>query len=90
MLLAFGTVAALTYVVDYALMFSHGGFLRAGAPDDPTVLRLSHFVGGQRGATLARLPLFAAYLVLVFHLVGATRRELDSAPRHDGSLTPGR
>jgi len=80
-LAVFGTVAVLTYAVDYALMYSHGGFLRAAAGDDPTVLRYSRLLATPQAATLERLPLFAAYLVLIFHLVGATRRELDSAPR---------
>jgi hypothetical protein len=78
-LLTFGAVALLTYVVDYALMSSHGAFLLA-ATDDPTVLRLSNLLATRPGSTLERLPLFAAYLVLVVHLIGATRRELDSAP----------
>lgn len=78
-LLGFGMVAVLTYLVDYALMSSHGAFLLA-ATDDPTVLRLSSRLATPRWSTLERLPLFAAYLVLVAHLVGATRRELDSAP----------
>ena len=77
-LLGFGTVAVLTYVVDYALMSSHGAFLVA-ATDDPTVLRLSQRLATPRGSTLERLPLFGAYLVLVAQLVGATRRELDAA-----------
>lgn len=78
-LLGFGTVAVLTYVVDYALMSSHGAFLSA-VTEDPMVLRLSRLLATPRGSTLERLPLFAAYLLLVVHLIGATRRELDSAP----------
>ena len=78
-LLGFGLVAVATYLCDYALMPSHGAFLLAvnGAP---AVLRVSERVATPEGSTLERLPLFAAYLVLVVHLVRATRRELDAAP----------
>ena len=78
-LLGFGLVAVATYLCDYALMPSHGAFLPA-VSSDPAVLRLSERVATQEGSTLERLPLFAAYLVLVVHLVRATGRELDSAP----------
>jgi hypothetical protein len=64
-------------------MSSHGAFLMAATPN-PAVLRLSQSLATRQGSTLERLPLFVAYLVLVVHLIGATRRELDSA----SSMTP--
>jgi hypothetical protein len=80
-LLGFGVVAVLTYLCDYALMSSHGAFLLAISNNpNPAALRLSQRLATQQGSTLERLPLFAAYLVLVVHLVRATGRDLDSAP----------
>jgi hypothetical protein len=78
-LLGFGLVAVATYLCDYALMASHGAFLLA-VSGAPALLRLSARLATPEGSTLERLPLFAAYLVLVVHLVRATGRALDAAP----------
>jgi hypothetical protein len=78
-LLGFGSIAVVTYVLDYALMPSHGAFLLT-ATSSSTVVRISQLLATRRGSTLERLPLFLAYLVLVVHLIGAARRELDPAP----------
>ena len=71
----FGCVAALTYLVDYALISSHGAFLLPRA--EPTLLTgLSNLLATPFGATMERLPLFVAYLVLLMHLGRSIRREL--------------
>jgi hypothetical protein len=77
-LLVFGLVAVPTYLLDYALVPSHGAFLLS-ATNHPTVQRLSASLATQRGSTLERLPLFAAYLLLVYGLLRAARRELSSS-----------
>ena len=86
-LAVFWAVAVPTYLVDYALMSSHGAFLRTTTTLPPSLMRLSLALGTPEGATLERLPLFAAYVVLVAVLARETRRELDGSPslRHHGS-----
>jgi Dolichyl-phosphate-mannose-protein mannosyltransferase len=77
-ILIFAAVAAVTYVIEYALIPSHGAFL-ASSSNDVRVLRLSETAATPRGATLLRLPLFAAYLALLAGLGAAVRRQASRA-----------
>jgi hypothetical protein len=85
-LLGFGLVVLATYGLEYAVVPSHGAFLLA-VTEHPFVLRVSRRLATERWATLARLPLFAAYLMLLAHLVAAVRQDPDSTPEPRG--TPG-
>lgn len=79
-------VAAITYVVEYALFPSHGWFLANLTQGSATVLAWSRVVSTQTGQTLVRLPLFAALLALlgggVRVLRGAEARPLPGGTSH--------
>ncbi len=83
-LATFGVVSALTYLVEYALIPSHGMFLiqlvREGAFMDPggMLMRWSHNFSTHVGATIIRLPLFAAYLMLLAFGIREIWREQPS------------
>jgi hypothetical protein len=72
--LTFVVVAALTYVIEYAVIPSHGAFL-VSSSNDERVLRLSETALTPEGATLLRLPLFAAYLALLAGLGAAVWKQ---------------
>jgi hypothetical protein len=69
-------VAAVTYVVEYALFTALGSFLVAFFDGSDSLRELSHDVSTPSAQTLVRLPLFAAFLVL---LVAGSRR-LQTSP----------
>lgn len=73
-ILAFAVVAALTYVIEYAVIPSHGAFL-VSSSNDERVLRLSETALTPEGATLLRLPLFTAYLALLAGLGAAVWKQ---------------
>jgi hypothetical protein len=70
-LLACYVVAAATYVVEYALFEALGSYLVAFLGDSGWVHRLSERISTPGAQTIVRLPLFAAFLVV---LVAGARR----------------
>jgi hypothetical protein len=81
--LACYVVAGATYVVEYALFESLGGYLVAFLGDSGWVHRLSERISTPGAQTVVRLPLFAAFLVV---LVAGTRRVWPPAPSEDRSV----
>jgi hypothetical protein len=70
-LIGFYAVAALTYVVEYALLRALGRFLVAFFDGSSWLLRLSDRLSTPGAQTLVRIPLFAAFLILL--AMGARR-----------------
>jgi hypothetical protein len=70
-LVAFYAVAAVTYVVEYALLRALGRFLVAFFDGSGSLLRLSDRLSTPGAVTVLRVPLFVAFLVLL--VVGARR-----------------
>jgi hypothetical protein len=71
MLLAFYAIAAVTYVVEYALLIALGRFLVAFFDGSALLERVSVRLSKPGDVTVLRLPLFVAFLVL---LVAGARR----------------
>jgi hypothetical protein len=82
-LLVFYVVAAATYVVEYALVDALGSYLVAFLGDTGWVHRLSERLSTPGAQTVVRLPLFAAFLVV---LVAGTRRLWPPARSEGRSL----
>jgi hypothetical protein len=70
-LVAFYAVAAVTYVVEYALLRALGRLLVAFFDGSASLLRLSDRLSTPGAVTVLRVPLFVAFLVLL--VVGARR-----------------
>jgi hypothetical protein len=70
-LLAFYAVAAVTYIVEYALLIALGRFLVAFFSGSSTLERASAWLSTPGHETLLRVPLFIAFLVL---LIEGSRR----------------
>jgi hypothetical protein len=71
MLLAFYAIAAVTYVIEYALLIALGRFLVAFFDGSSLLERVSVRLSKPGDVTVLRLPLFLAFLVL---LVAGVRR----------------
>lgn len=70
-------IAALTYVVEYALFSSHGMFLVRLLPGDARVVRWAEEWSTPHGQTLVRLPLFLAFLATMIGSASLLRRSLS-------------
>ncbi len=77
-LLAFYAVAAVTYVIEYALLIALGRFLVAFFPGSAWLERTSVHLSTPGAVTLLRVPLFIAFLVLL--VAGVRRLRLLIAP----------
>jgi hypothetical protein len=75
---AFYAVAAVTYVVEYALVRSQGRFLVAFFPGSGFLERASERISSPGAQTLLRLPLFIAFLVVL--VAGARRLDMLRSP----------
>ena len=75
---AFYAVAAVTYVVEYALVRSQGRFLVAFFPGSAFLERASERISSPGAQTLLRLPLFIAFLVVL--VAGARRLDMLRSP----------
>jgi hypothetical protein len=65
MLIALYVIAAVTYVVEYALFRGHGWFLEAFFPSSHFIQAANHHLDQPGWSTLLRLPLFAASIVVL-------------------------
>jgi hypothetical protein len=77
LLVSYG-IAAVTYVVEYALVGSQGRFLVAFFPGSARLENASERLSSPGAQTLLRLPLFVAFLVLL--VAGARRLHLLRSP----------
>jgi hypothetical protein len=82
-LLACYVVAAATYIWEYALVGALGSFLVAFFDGSSSLHRLSDRVSTPEAQTLVRLPLFAAFLVV---LVAGGLRVWTSTRSEDRSV----
>ncbi len=83
-LAAFAIIAAGTYLCEYAFLESHGAFFRKAAPHQ-WLWRMPFVYEFQPGTsqTLARLPLFAAYLALLVMGTGLLFRGLKGQSKRN-------
>jgi hypothetical protein len=82
-LMACYVVAALDWIVEYALFRALGRFLVAFFDESHNLARLSDRLSTPGAQTLVRLPLFAAFVVL---LVAGARRLREERPRDVAAL----
>ena len=77
LLIGFYAVAALTYLVEYAMFDTHGMFLVRLLPENQQVARWSQEWSSAETQTVIRLPLFVGYLALLWGGASLLRRRLS-------------